>query len=80
MTLLRTPAPNRVELENGGYLLFDFHEGKYRIALYLRRVSKSETLVNALSRALNRPIYDKKIKEIATYIESCNRFENLKID
>ena len=72
--------PNRVELENGGFLLFDYFQGQYRIAIYLRKVSKSESLINALSRALNKPIYDKKIVEIAEYIESTGKFENLKVD
>ena len=67
-----TPQPNRVELSDGGYLLFDFHQGQYRIAIYTRHVSKSATLVEALSRAMKKPIYNHKLKEIAKYIESTN--------
>lgn len=67
--------PNRVELNNGSYLLFDFSGGEYRVAIYERKVSKSASILEALSRALGQPIYHKRVKEIAAYVKSVDKFD-----
>lgn len=71
--------PNRIELSGGAYLLFDYFKGQYRIVVYTRRSSKSESLREALSRALGKPLYDKKILEIAEYIETVPKYESLSV-
>lgn len=67
--------PNRINLSNGGYLLFDYHQGFYRMAIYNRHVSKSHSLLGALGLALNKPTHHKQVTEMAKYITS--QFEKM---
>lgn len=71
--------PNRVELSNGGYLLFDYHQGQFRIAIYVRKVSKDHNLTSALARALQKSAFSKEVKEIASYINSVEKHESISL-
>jgi hypothetical protein len=71
--------PNRVELNNGGYLLFDYHQGQFRIAIYVRKVSKDSNLTSALARALQKSAFSKEVTEIASYINSVEKHESISL-
>lgn len=60
--------PNRIDLTNGGYLLFDYYQGFYRVAIYKRHTSKNMSLTGALATALNLPPHNPKVVQMATYI------------
>lgn len=72
--------PNRINLRNGGYILFDYFHDQYRIAVYTRKVSKGTTLEQALSRAIDDPPWSTKFKEIKDYIRSVNKYEGMTLD
>lgn len=72
--------PNRIELNNGSYMLFDFQRDQFRVAVYERKVSKSTSLEAAVSRALGLPLYNKRVKEIVKYIRGTEKFEGMTLE
>lgn len=74
------PEPNRINLRNGGYLLFDYFQGQFRIALYTRKISKSSSLEQALTKALNEAPWTKRVQDIKKYIESVDKYEGMTLE
>lgn len=74
------PEPNRINLRNGGYLLFDYFQNEYRIAIYTRKISKGANLEQALVRALDEPPWTKRVQDIHHYIKSVDKYEYLTLD
>jgi hypothetical protein len=64
--------PNRLDLANGSYILWDTKEGVYRVALYEVRKSKSTDLELAVSKVLKKPVHFKSVKEIVSFIASAS--------
>lgn len=73
------PNPNKVLLTNGGYILFDYHQGFFRIAIYTRKVSKDANLASALARALNKSAFSKEVTALADYINSVEKHESISL-
>jgi len=60
--------PNKIELADGSYILFDTKEGIYRVAFYERRLAKSQDLEIALSLAMKKPAHNKGLREVLKFI------------
>ena len=69
-TLTRTQSlePNRVDLSNGSYLLYDTKEGQYRVVYYERRIGRSADLEIAISLAMKKPVHNKSVREVVKFV------------
>lgn len=62
-------TPNRLNLKNGSYILWDTTEGRFRVAYYERRQGAADTISVAISIAIKKPLWSPEVKQISEYIE-----------
>lgn len=65
-------SPNRLNLKNGSYILWDTVEGVFRVAYYERRQGKGGDIKLAISVAIKKPLWSKEVQQISEYIEGQN--------
>lgn len=59
--------PNRLNLKNGSFILYDTVEGIHRVAYYQRTVGRGN-LELAVSKAIGKPIHNTEVKQITKYL------------
>jgi uncharacterized protein YcgL (UPF0745 family) len=62
--------PGRVELSDGSYILWDKKDGYFRVSYFARKNVKGSDLLMTLALAMKKPVHNKKIKDVYTYIVS----------
>ena len=61
--------PNRLNLANGSYILWDREDGYFRVAYYLVKRGKSRDLELAVAEAMKKKAYDPTVAEIVRFME-----------
>lgn len=69
--------PYRVELSNGSYLLWDWTDGKFRVAFYTRTSAKSSDLEMCIANAMKKPIHNKAVADLFGFIKVTAEYEEI---
>jgi uncharacterized protein YcgL (UPF0745 family) len=62
-------TPERIELTDGSYILWDKKDGFYRVAHFQKTARKGSDLEMTLSLAMKKPIHNFRVRNVLSYIE-----------
>jgi len=68
--------PNQVLLSDGSYVLWDRKDGYFRISYFTRKNMKGSDLAMTLALAMKKPVHNKKVQDVYTYIVSSKEYSD----
>jgi hypothetical protein len=69
--------PFRVNLTNGSYLQWDYHEGHFRVAFYNRTTAKSSDMEMCIAIAMKKPLHNKAVHDLFKFIQGTEEYEEI---